>query len=224
MKTLSAIVTAHMCSADGILACLAGQTVKPLEALVAISSAPSEDALTPPQHTFPVAVTEMANMEDFGYKKRQWLIPQAKGDYCGFFCHDDSYSPFYVQKMLELAEAKDLDVVYCSWNDLPDCTFAPCESTLGNFIVRTSLLQTLGGFPPCRRNEGLRDSYLISLLGMHQPMDGTSSPIQPAVSIGRVNHTLYFHNRPFLPSIRPSVWGRVQGPTAGAPTDTRSGT
>lgn len=193
--SLTAIVTAHRESPHSILRCLAAQTVPPKQVLVGISEVPI--LVEVPSAPFSTVLVHSPDEKDFGYRKRNRLIDIAVGDFTGFFCHDDSYDGDYIEKMLDAADKTRADVVYCSWNDIPNCTFNACSSTLGNFIVRTSLLQEVGGFPE-HENEGLRDAALIEKLR------------SVVSSIARVNVMLYYHNVPYIRGTRVSVWGKEQ--------------
>jgi|ERR1051325_809646 hypothetical protein len=194
MTTLTAIVTAHDESPTSILCNLGQQTVVPDQVLVGMSKPPASWQMPP--LPFPVTLVTSPDEKDFGYRKRNRLITAATSHFVGFFCHDDSYSPEYIQTMIETAEAYGADVVFCPWNDIPNCKFAGCSSTLGNFIVRTQLLKEQGGFPaPHDGNEGMRDAALIEMLKY------TGAKI---VSAGAL---MYYHNIPFLPGTKVTVWG-----------------
>ena len=81
---------------------------------------------------------------DWGHAKRAHGLELATSEYVGFFNDDDSYDARYCATMLGCAEREGGDVVYCSWNEQPDCDFAGFRSTAGNFIVRTELARSVG--------------------------------------------------------------------------------
>src|ERR1051325_7093328 len=167
MTTLTAIVTAHDDSPTSILCNLGQQTVVPDQVLVGMSKPPASWQMPP--LPFPVTLVTSPDEKDFGYRKRYRLITAATSHFVG---------------------------VFCPWNDIPNCKFAGCSSTLGNFIVRTQLLKEQGGFPaPHDGNEGMRDAALIEMLKY------TGAKI---VSAGAL---MYYHNIPFLPGTKVTVWG-----------------
>jgi glycosyltransferase involved in cell wall biosynthesis len=173
---------------------LARQTKLPGQVLVGVSEMPTSIV---PSFPFPFVLTQSANENDFGYRKRNRLLSLVTEEFVGFFCHDDSYDNDYIERMLEAAKSMEADAVYCSWNQIPNCEFKGCSSTLGNFIVKASILEEIGGFPPCK-NEGLRDAELINAIR------------EKASRIARVNIMLYQHNVPYWKDIQPSVWGVIQ--------------
>ena len=215
MTTLSAIVTCHAAQPDAILACLAGQTRAADEILLGWSEAPHGAS----NITGVTRVEEADDEKDFGYGKRQRLASQAKSEWLGFFCHDDSYHPRYVELMMAFGDVRregpsnsaELDVVWCPWNDRPGCSFRPCDSTLGNFIVRRETFMKAKGFAefgvgaqlvdPWGRvfngpNHGLRDAAFI------KRVRAQTSRIE------KVSTLLYYHNVPFDESVKATSWGQ----------------
>jgi len=162
--TFAAIVTAHADTPFGMVRCLENQTVKPDQILVGVSdwwmdwpNAYSTELLIHRESGLDVLLRRYPNRNDFGYEKRNKLLELVTSDYVGFFCHDDSYDPTYLEKMLDMVGIGN-QIVYCNWADFPtkllvDATFNAASTTLGSFIVDTELIKMLGGF----RTEGLAD-------------------------------------------------------------------
>lgn len=210
MSTLAAIVTCHNSTPDPILKNLEDQTRTADEVLVECSGvcAPATR-----KHDYLGAVE---TLNQFGYEKRNRLAEKATSEWLGFFCHDDSYDLTYIQQMMDKAQSfLRPDVVWCWWNDHPDCRFWPCDSTLGNFIIKRDMFLKHGGFPkppmhgelrspacPGVRfmlddNHGFRDAMLIDSL-IH---DGECR-------VAAVSELLYFHNVPYDKMVSPTVWGK----------------
>jgi hypothetical protein len=211
MSTLTAIVTCHNSTPDPILKNLEDQTRTPDEVLVECSGtcAPATR-----KHDY-LGLVE--TVQEFGYEKRQRLAEKATSEWLGFFCHDDSYSLDYIKEMMGKAQGfLRPDVVWCPWNDRPGCRFWPCDSTLGNFIIKRDAFLSHGGFarPPmhgilfspahpttrfiCDDNHGFRDAMLIDRL-IH---DGE-------VRVAQAPELMYFHNVPYDKMVSPTVWGEV---------------
>lgn len=196
--TLTAIVAANEQSPFVILDNLANQTVSPSQVLVGVSRYPLPWVVPP--FPFAFTVVEFPYQPDFGYGKRNALLALAEGDYVGFFNSDDSYDGDYIEKMLDAAETMRADAVYCDWDgpgSVPRCEFQPCSSTLGNFIVRRSLLEQIGGFPHYApyNNEGFRDARLIEEIR------------RQGERVAKIGISLYHHNVPYHASIRATQWG-----------------
>ncbi len=118
-------------------------------------------------------------MEDWGHAKRGKGVASASGEYVGFFNHDDEYHLTYLQKMLTAAAERQADVVYCAWNEQPNCGFAFGSSTAGNFITRTSLARHVG-YP--HRKGYASDGHFIDLLRAR------------AKTVVKVHDVLYTHH------------------------------
>lgn len=165
----TAVVTAHA-NYDGlqqVLRMLEEQSRPPNEVIVLYSDIPG----------LSLAYQERPNLNDWGHAKRAEGLELATGDWVGFFNDDDSYSPYYIEKMMEAAKG-DVDVVYCGWSGKPDCTFNLGSSTSGNFIVRTDFGRWVGW--NSRRYEA--DGDFIEECRAHD------------VRIRRVDDVLYAHN------------------------------
>jgi hypothetical protein len=81
--------------------------------------------------------------EDWGHEKRARGVAEATGDYLGFFNDDDSYSLDYVERLMSRAEL-GVDAVWCDWNEIPNCDWALCSSTSGNYVIRAELARQVG--------------------------------------------------------------------------------
>lgn len=172
MPTFTAIVTAHQREdlLRRILGVLSYQTRPPDETLVLASNI----ILTRLREDFPEAsFFEESNREDWGHEKRARGVALARGDFLGFFNHDDLYSPSYIEKML----CDDADVVFCNWNG-GDREFHLGSSTSGNFIVRSGLARQVGYLERAYEADG----HFINALCEHTDR------------IVKVNENLYTHN------------------------------
>jgi hypothetical protein len=236
LPTFTAIVTAHGCSPAGILDNLASQTQAPTQVLCAASDL-RETWEIPPEgrYPFPLEMQIHQNKNDFGYDKRNRLLPLATGEFVGFFAHDDSYEPEFLELMLGAAEGKD--VAFCWWDEVNQVilggqrrvceaeTFEQFYATLGGFIVRTTLLRRLGGFPFNKIEELKRKAALFGAaneaqLGMPEDIEETAigwldgaliEMLRKATPrIACVKKVLYHHNIPYREDIRPMVWGREE--------------
>ena len=193
--TIACLVTAHgfANAPNGIIFNLTEQERPPDTVYLALSEVP-HFGLAPA--SFPVLVSLHPNRADYGYEKRRVLLPEIDEDFVAFVCHDDTYDPRYLKLVAEGIE-EGYDVIYCSWNDIPDCTFAACSSTLGNFVVRTALAQAVSFESP--GDEGLCDAFMIERLK------------RAGAKVKRLDDLLYFHNIPRFP-IKVSNWGRLETP------------
>lgn len=154
------------------------QTVAPSETLVLVSGI-SSGRLARLRENFPHArFTATGNLNDWGHEKRSVGLNSAAGEYVGFFNDDDTYANNYLEVMLTRAAQTGADVVYCSWNEIPDCAFQTCSSTAGNFIVRTSVGRRAGYVS----RDYTADGHFISSVQRF---------MNEAV---KVNDILYFHN------------------------------
>lgn len=212
MSTLTAIVTCHNSTPDPILKNLEDQTRTADEVLVECSGTCSP--ATRKHDYLGLVETKM----EFGYEKRNRLAEKATSEWLGFFCHDDSYSLDYIKEMMDKAGSfLRPDVIWCLWNDRPNCRFLPCDSTLGNFFIKREAFLAAGGFPkppmhgwlhsPAQPstlfilddNHGLRDAMLIDTLTK-----------DAEVRVASIQEVLYFHNVPYNKMVSPTVWG-VEG-------------
>lgn len=144
MVTFTAVVVSHAApdACRSILGQLRYQTRPADETIVLCSDTPDIARL---REEFPEAeFLERPNRDDWGHEKRAEGLERATGTFVGFFNDDDGYSRSYIDKMLSTAKQHQADVVYCSWNEYPDCHFGLGSSTAGNFIVRTALAQQVG--------------------------------------------------------------------------------
>lgn len=182
----TAIVTCHNSDPNPIVNMLLSQT-RPPDDIMLECSGDCRELLHEIVHYLSVP-----DDKDFGYRKRNRMSSLAAGDWIGFFCHDDSYHPRYLEFMLRLAEG--VDVVYSDWNDIPGCTFRSSSSTLGNFIVRKEVFLKAGGFP-IMDDMGLSDAALINAL------------VDAGVSLAKNKYPMYYHNIPYSDTINPTVWG-----------------
>ena len=199
--TFAAIVTAHRETPFAVMKNLATQTVQPMEVFVGVSEFPLPWVV--PSYPFTFVIVDSPNENDYGYRKRNRLLSLVTADFVGFFSCDDSYDGDYIERMLAAVETTGADVAYCQWDgaglkggDL--CGFQPTESTLGNFIIRTSLINEIGGFPSHEpyHNEGFRDARLIEEVRKR------------VTKIARVNITMYHRNTPYDKSVRVTKWGK----------------
>lgn len=188
---LTAIVTCHESDPNPVVRMLKAQTRPPDEILLETSG--ECEPLTEDVNFHVHAHDE----KDYGYRKRNRMALRASGEWLGFFCHDESYHPRYIELMLRKAETKpEADVVYCAWSYDPSCTFRPAESSLGNFFIKTRVFTKAGGFE-IAEEPGMCDALLIYKLAFEM---GVKSVKEPA--------TLYYHNVPFEPTIVPTNWGQ----------------
>lgn len=155
------------------LGCLRYQTRPPDETIVIVSDTAGVSRL---REQFPEAeILERPRAGDWGHAARAEGLARAAGDWVGWFNSDDRYDRRYLEKMLALRD--HADVVFCGWNEQPDCVFRPGSSTAGNFIVRTAVARRVGWN------------------GRHYEADGDF--IAAAAAHGRVvkvNEVLYTHN------------------------------
>ena len=191
---LSAIVTCHESDPNPVVRMLKAQTVPPYEILLETSGecTPLIETVDYHQHVH--------NENDFGYRKRNRLALRATGEWIGFFCHDDSYHPRYIEMMMERGQGRE--VVYCEWNDHPDCNFEACQSTLGNFFINRDTFMAMGGFS-IAEEVGFTDALLIETLR------------EMRVHLARLNVVLYYHNVPYDNNIVPTTWGELKGNVRG---------
>ena len=184
----SAIVTCHNSDPNPVIRMLRRQTFPPDEILVETSGecAPIEEPVDHWDH--------VPDEHDFGYRKRNRMALFAKGDWIGFFCHDDSYHPRYIELMSAVTE--DNDIVFCDWNEVPaNCSWEPTSSTLGNFITRREKFLADGGFPVTDGDAGYADArYILNSF--------KSSRVHVPI-------VLYYHNTPYAQHINPTSWGET---------------
>ena len=142
MTTFTAIVCSHN-RPDGlrsILGNLRYQTRPPDEVLAYVSDTPD---LARFREQWPeVSFHACENRSDWGHEKRAHGLEAARGKWLGWFNDDDSYEPDYLEAMLAVTPGQD--VVYCGWNEQPECGFHQGSSTAGNFIVRAALAKEVG--------------------------------------------------------------------------------
>ena len=111
----TAVVTAHDDSPGPIVRNLLDQTRPPDEILLLISA--HKHALRLTGFDGPVQVFLVANKNDWGHQKRALGLDLASGDFIGWFNHDDSYEPNYIEEMLDAIErGEDADVAFCNWS------------------------------------------------------------------------------------------------------------
>lgn len=178
VPTFTAVVTSHASpdACRSILGNLRYMTRSADETIVLVSDTPDVARL---REEFPEAeFLERPNRDDWGHEKRAEGLARATGTFVGFLNDDDSYSRGYIEKMLTAARQHHADIVFCAWNEYPDCHFGLGSSTSGNFIVRTSLAQRVGWMS--RRYEA--DGDFINALA-----DATDR-------IVKVDEQLYTHN------------------------------
>lgn len=179
--------------------------------------------------------------EDYGYDKRNRLLKMATSQYVGFFNHDDSYELNYIERMMNALAETDADIAYCDWDEpnkamidgfrvLDKCKFRAFESTLGNFIVRTSMIQSIGGFPVNATSSLISSAALAAAAAARQGLEinmgattlgWTDGLLITALGemtskIVHVEGVLYHHNRPYWNDIRPMVWGVAEGEAKGS--------
>lgn len=80
--------------------------------------------------------------------------------------------------MLNKAVAAGADIVYCAWNTIPECEFALCSSTSGNFVVRSDLARAAG----YESRDYTADGLFIEKLKTFHP------------TVKKVPRVLYHHN------------------------------
>jgi hypothetical protein len=79
-----------------------------------------------------------------------------------------------------LAEVDDdTDVVYCAWNEIPQCCFQSLSSTSGNFLVRTEVGRRAGYL---RRDYEADGHFIDAVAGL-------------AREVRRVDQIVYFWNK-----------------------------
>jgi hypothetical protein len=221
---LAAIITAHKDTPMGIIQNLEDQTVRPAHLLVGTSDWSGAINTKLPLHREP-----FPNHNDYGYRKRNRLLRMVEDEFVGFFNHDDSYELSYIERMLGTAVKEGADIVYCGWtrrDALKEITatlpavFRPFESTLGAFIVRTSAMLEVGGFPVevtddlrmfmdylCFKCEGRDAEIVTAAKGC-----GDARAIWALGRLGLkavpVFQTLYHSNTPYKGIAKPMTWGR----------------
>jgi len=214
--TLSLICAIHNSSPDSILRNLGAQTLLPTETLVGMSGEVPQ--WMPPEQLSIVYSDVFPTKGDFGYAKRNELSRRAVGDWVGFMCQDDSYHPRYLELMMKWAVDFKADIVWCRWNDRPYCQWQPCDSTLGNFLVKRKVFLELGGFPEppmhgmmkspawpgttfiLDDNHGFRDALFIQ------------KSIEAGLNVVSCPFMLYYHNVPFLEDQKVTGWGNDAQP------------
>jgi hypothetical protein len=207
--TLACLATAHgfANAPNGLLYHLTEQSRPPDAVYLALSDVPYY--LVPPV-PYTIYTASFPNLGDYGYPKRRAVLPLITEDAVCFMSHDDTYSLNWLaegEKMLE----QGYDVVYSPWNEIPLCRFLPCNSTLGNFLVRTPLIQRIG----------IPDPYIEARArGDHSQSKATLAGLADAVMIARLNEAgarvarmdAYFnHNVPRFPA-KVTVWGETRDP------------
>jgi hypothetical protein len=210
--TYAPIVCIHNSSAKSVLQDISDQTVLPLETLVGMSG--KCEPWQPPENLSLVYSNVFTQEGDFGYYKRNVLVDRTQAEWVGFFNQDDSHHPRFWELMLKWAEDFKADIVWCSWNDRPTCKWQPCDSTLGNFIVKRETFLKLGGFPEPPKhgillspshpnisfilddNHGFRDAVFI---------DNAIKAGTPTVNCPFM---LFYHNVPRLAEQAVTDWGK----------------
>lgn len=185
----SAIVTCHNSDPNPIIRMLRRQTLPPDEILVETSGecARIEEPVNHWDH--------VPDEHDYGYRKRNRMAQFAKGKWLGFFNHDDSYHPRYIELMRALIG--EHDIVYCDWSTIPqNCTWERAVSTVGNFIVHREKFLEVGGFPTLAEDEGHADARFIE-----------ATADVPHIHLPAI---LYYHNVPYAQHIKPTYWGNQQ--------------
>ena len=92
-------------------------------------------------------IDEIQEHEHCGtYEKCNEGIEVATGDYIGFFSGDDCYMPNYLEKMVELINQNDADLVFCDFytHYREDGSPSPASTemghhTTGSFLLRSSI-------------------------------------------------------------------------------------
>lgn len=139
--SFTAIVTCHA-NEDGlrrVLGNLIYQTNPPDEIIAYCS----DIGLMRLREDFPdIEFVQVENRNDWGHEKRAQGVEAATQEWLGFFNDDDQYTNDYLERML--AAGENAEVVYCAWNEQPECHFAYGSSTSGNFIVKTELARKAG--------------------------------------------------------------------------------
>ena len=177
MATVTAIVTAHADKENlrRILRDLYNWQVRTPDEIIALAS---DIDLSELQEEFPkVRFYSEPNLGDWGHAKRAKGLDLATSDYAGWFNHDDSYHPDYLDNMMKLAESGN-DVVYCGWSKNAHPQFRLGSSTSGNYIVKI--------------DKGRAAGYA----DRHYEADGTfiNRIVEKAKSIAFCDRVLYYHN------------------------------
>ena len=138
------------------------------------------------------------------------------GEFIGFFNHDDSYHPKYIEKMLAALKDSKADVVWAWTHEFPNTQFQPCHSGVGNIFIRRELFLKKGGFQMERGrkvldspaeprirfniedNPGFMDALLIENLRDDITVQKVCVPT-----------IMHYHNIPFEGRIRPTNWGML---------------
>lgn len=151
MRT-SAIITSHD-NYEGLihmLGQLERQTLPPWE-IIAIASDLKVNEQQADDLVDRCDLIVQPNRNDWGHEKRAMGVELALGDYLAFFNDDDEYSPAYLEKLAQEAEATGADIVACRWVShlgAPDLAYLPEPRiggiTSGNFIVRTDIAKKAG--------------------------------------------------------------------------------
>jgi GT2 family glycosyltransferase len=154
------------------------QTRQPDEIIVVCTETPGA-VVARLREDFPgVRFETIDEVGDWGHAKRAHGLALATGDWLGFFNDDDSYEADYLETMLDEAEADDVDVVWCAWNEQPRCAFRKYESTAGNFVVRASLAKQVGWTERCYEADGIFIDGLVAA----------------GARTTKIEETLYHHN------------------------------
>lgn len=137
--TVSAIVVSRSNEAGlrSMLECLTGQTRPPDEILCYCAGYTSQRFLSLVTDHPGVEFHQHVDVPDFGHSARARGLAAASMEYVGFFNDDDWYEDTYLERMLAVMPGHD--VVFCAWNEQPDCGFVGCQSTAGNFVSRRVL-------------------------------------------------------------------------------------
>jgi len=214
--TISIICAIHDSSPDSILKNIAAQTLLPTEVCVGMSGTCPQ--WSPPKGLSVVYSDVFPGEPDFGYRKHNEFAKRSSSDWLAFMSQDDSYHPKYLELMLKWAVDFGTDIVWCRWNDRPYCQWQPCDSTLGNFIVKREVFLDLGGFPTppekgtlkspaypgttfiLDNNQGFRDAMFIQ------------KSIEVGISVVNCPYMLYYHNVPFEPDQKVTSWGNPAPP------------
>lgn len=180
--SFTAVLTVHDADYLPILQTVLSQTRKPDEVLVFVSV--EHHAIELRSNDSNVRFYADANKNDWGHEKRALGLRLASCDAIGWFNHDDSYEPEFVERMMNALEA-GADVAFCNWshngpqnNIRADTEFRGGDSTSGNWVARTELVRSVG----YNFRDYSADSHLIDAVAATKP------------SIAKVASPLYHHN------------------------------
>lgn len=145
MASLSAVVICHKGATLPILENLRRQTRHP--DYVELVYSDTDPLCIPAEFATRTILYPDLDRQDWGHAKAARGLAHARGDFVGFFNHDDSYSLDYVERMMSTAETVGADLVYCNWSEGAVIRRTELQLgyiTRGCFLVRAELGRFVG--------------------------------------------------------------------------------